>query len=100
MALLTRTIPKPPDPTGKTAVKNYKTVTVGGDVEGWKVAKINAAEITLTQGATEKNLPLRVPKEKKPQEQNSLPQPNSRARPPAPATTPKAVPAPPAEPEI
>lgn len=72
MALLSRIIARTPDPTGKTPTDNYRKVIVGGDVDGWKVAAIHADDILLTQGDTEKKLPLRLPRAKEIQGQNGV----------------------------
>jgi hypothetical protein len=64
MALLTRTVVT--TPTDK-----YRKVLAGANMDGWNVAEIHTDKIVLTQGATQKNLLLRPPKPKDPQEKNS-----------------------------
>jgi hypothetical protein len=109
MALLSRTVAKIPTPspnptTAKPANDRYRKVIVGDNIEGWKVTEIHLNEIIVMQGGTPKKLLLRKPKAKEAQEQNSVPQPNSRAMPmrahtpvPAPAPEPVPEPEPPAE---
>jgi hypothetical protein len=68
-ALLSRTaakviIPVPNAKTGKTANGNYRKVIAGDNIDGWNVSEIHPVEIILTQGGTQKKLPLRKPKAK------------------------------------
>lgn len=63
-ALLTRTVPKPPTPTSKASVENYKKLIVGQAIDGWAITAIHTDNILLTQGANEKKLLLRPPKTK------------------------------------
>jgi len=81
MALLTRTTP---DPDAKSS-ETYRKVITGGDVDGWRVTEIHADAIVLTQGITEKRLPLRKVKVKQLQEQtdsHGMPRPTPEATPP------------------
>ncbi|MDD1610714.1 MAG: hypothetical protein LUO95_08990 [Methylococcaceae bacterium] len=90
MALLTRTVAKTPEPappgvatTKPSSSDKYRKVITGDTIEGWKVAEIHPYEIMLTQGDTQKNLPLRKPKPKAIQGQNAVIPPNLRATPTA-----------------
>lgn len=69
MALLTRTN-IPADSADKSS-SQYRKVIIGAEIDGWKVTDINTDAIILTQGMTEKKLPLRKTKAKKMQEQNA-----------------------------
>jgi hypothetical protein len=89
MALLTRTS-IPPDSAEKSS-SMYRKVILGADIDGWKVADINTDAIILTQGVTEKKLPLRKVKAKQPQAQNNH---NTPHRPTPEATEPQAEPEP------
>ena len=106
MALLHRTVAKIPVPsptptTAKPSNDMYRKVIVGDNIESWMVTEIHPNEIIVTQGGMPKKVPLRKPKVKEAQEQNSVPQPNSRTMPtrahtpaPAPIPAPEAVPEP------
>lgn len=69
MALLTRT--SVPADSAEKSSSQYRKVIIGAEIDGWKVADINTDAIILTQGMTEKKLPLRKVKAKQPQEQNT-----------------------------
>jgi len=102
MALLHRTVAKIPAPsptptTAKPSNDMYRKVIVGDNIEGWMVTEINPNEIIVTQGGIPKKVLLRKPKVKDAQDQNSVPQPNSRAM-PARTHTPVPVPVPEPEP--
>ena len=62
-ALLSRT-------TAKVAKDNFRKVTVDSDVDGWKLLEIQKDKIIVSQGNTQKELPLRKPK---PKDAGSLP---------------------------
>lgn len=72
MALLTQTVVKTPG-------NKYRKVIVGDNIESWKVTEIHADKIQLTQGDTQKDLPLRKPRAKTPQQNTATPiNPRSR----------------------
>ncbi|MFI3154683.1 MAG: hypothetical protein QX199_00860 [Methylococcaceae bacterium] len=73
----------------KVAKDNYRKITVGDDLDGWKLAEINTDRALLKQGSSEKELLLRKPKLK------ALPRANT-ATPaiPSPFQVPAPVPAP------
>lgn len=77
----------------KVAKDNHRKITVGEDLDGWKLTEINKDRAVLKQGNNEKELLLRKPKSKIP-----LPGANGAApaKPaPAPAATPESEPPPP-----
>jgi len=72
----------------KVAKDNHRKITVGDDLDGWKLAEINNDRVMLKQGSYEKELLLRKPKLK------TLPQGTNTAMPATPApVTPTPVPA-------
>jgi hypothetical protein len=79
MVLLTRTTALPiealPDTAdGKQNADNYRKLTLGSDIDNWKITEILKDRIILTQGLTEKQLPLRKPKARETKEiNNSIP---------------------------
>ncbi len=80
----------------KVAKDNNRKLTVGEDIDGWKLTDINKDRVVLKQGGAEKELPLRKPKLK------TLPRANSAApatAAPFPIPTPNQAPAPVAMPE-
>jgi len=80
----------------KVAKDNHRKITVGEDLDGWKLIEINKDRAVLKQDSKEKELLLRKPKSKIP-----LPGANGSApaKPaPAPAATPESEPPPPPPP--
>ncbi|MGZ4991272.1 MAG: hypothetical protein ACXV8S_10945 [Methylobacter sp.] len=77
----------------KVAKDNHRKITVGEDLDGWKLIEINKDRAVLKQGSKEKELLLRKPKSKVP-----LPGANG-ATPATPAPTPAPAPVPPPPPE-
>jgi hypothetical protein len=77
----------------KVAKDNFRKITVGDDLDGWKLTEINADKVMFKQGGTDKELLLRKPKLKAPatREKGVIP-------PPEPGATPEAVPEPAADP--
>jgi hypothetical protein len=77
----------------KVAKDNFRKITVGDDLDGWKLTKINTDKVMFMQGGLEKELLLRKPKLKGPS-----PRTNG-AVPPVPGATPEpaAVPEPAAD---
>jgi hypothetical protein len=81
----------------KVAKDNHRKITVGDDIDGWKLTEINKDQVILEQGGNKKELPLRKTKLK------ALPQGAGSAAPvmpapvpaPAPAAIPPAAPTPP-----
>lgn len=71
----------------KLSKDNNRKMTVGDDLDGWKVTEINKDKVTLTQGSNTKELLLRKPKLKvlHPQESSAVP---------ATSSTPPAIPEP------
>lgn len=81
----------------KVAKDNFRKITVGGEIDGWKLTEIDKDRALFKQGDKEKELLLRKPKLKElPRQENKvappIPAPVS-APPPAPA----AIPEPPAD---
>jgi hypothetical protein len=82
----------------KAAKDNYRKITLGDDLDGWKLVEINKDRALLKRGSGEKELPLRKPKSK------ALPPPQQPPNnvspftpftpPPAPAQAPAPAPAP------
>jgi len=84
-------------PKSKLVKDHTRKITVGDDIDGWKLTEIKNDRVVLKQGSTEKELLLRKPKLKAlPQGENS-PTPSTPA--PAPATAPAPAPVPAAIPE-
>jgi len=77
----------------KVAKDNHRKITVGEDLDGWKLIEINKDRAVLKQGSKEKELLLRKPKSKVP-----LPGANG-ATPATPAPVPTPAPPPPPESE-
>lgn len=77
----------------KVAKDNHRKLTVGEELDGWKLTEINKDSVMLKQGGSEKELLLRKPKLKK-----ASPPSVNGAIPPAPAPA-APVPAPAAVPE-
>jgi hypothetical protein len=80
----------------KVAKDNHRKITVGEDLDGWKLIEINKDRAVLKQGSKEKELLLRKPKSK-------IPLPNANGAAPAkpapePAATPTPTPTPESEP--
>jgi hypothetical protein len=50
--------------TSKVPKDNYRKITVGADLDGWKLTKIHKDSVVLNQGSMQKDLPLRKPKPK------------------------------------
>ena len=81
----------------KAAKDNYRKISVGADLDGWKLTEISTDRALLKQGAQEKELLLRKPKSKdlsrKPNQPNlpnvpnqpNAPQPEEDNQPPPPA---------------
>ncbi len=72
----------------KVAKDNYRKITVGDDIDGWKLIEINKDRAVLKQGSSEKELLLRKPKAK------TLPPGTSNISPFTPFTPAPAAPAP------
>lgn len=79
----------------KAAKDNHRKITVGDDIDGWKLTEINKGRAVLKQGSNEKELLLRKPKLK------TLPQGEGGAIPATPAaapiSAPRTIPEPPAD---
>jgi hypothetical protein len=72
MALFTRTVVKTPG-------NKYRKAIVGDNIESWKVTEIHTDKVKLTQGDMQKDLPLRKPGVKTPQQNTPTPiNPHSR----------------------
>jgi type II secretory pathway component PulC len=76
----------------KVAKDNFRKITVGDDLDGWKLTEINADKVIFKQGGSDKELLLRKPKLKA-----STPRTNG-VIPPEPGTIPEAAPEPAADP--
>ncbi len=64
----------------KVAKDNHRKLTVGDDLDGWKLIEINKDRAVLKQGGNEKELLLRKPKPKElPREENATPPPPTPA---------------------
>ena len=50
----------------KIAKDNYRKISLGADLDGWKLTEIHEDKVLLTQGAQQKELPLRKIKLKNP----------------------------------
>jgi len=72
----------------KVAKDNYRKITVGDDIDGWKLTEINKDKAVLKQGGKEKELLLRKPKLKTQGANSATPVT------PAPAPVPAAIPEP------
>ena len=75
------------------AKDNHRKITIGDDLDGWKLTEINKDKVMLKQGSNEKELLLRKPKLK------ALPQQGNIAKPTTPAPFSVPIPAPAAIPE-
>jgi len=76
----------------KVAKDMHRKITVGDDLDGWKLTEINKDRAVLKQGGNEKELLLRKPKLKAlPPEESGAPEA------PAPISAPRTAPEPPAE---
>jgi len=76
----------------RVAKDNFRKITVGDEIDGWKLTEINRDRAMLKQGDKEKELLLRKPKLK------ALPQRTNGAIPATPVPAPaKPAPAPPAD---
>jgi len=76
----------------KVARDNHRKITLGDDLDGWKLIEISKDRAVFKQGSNEKELLLRKPKLKAlPQGENGTPAPQ------APIPAPRAVPEPPAD---
>ncbi len=82
----------------KVAKDNYRKITLGDDLDGWKLVEINKDRALLKRGSSEKELPLRKPKSKvllPPQQPPNNVSPFTPFTPaPAPAQAPAPAPAP------
>jgi hypothetical protein len=78
----------------KVSKDNHRKITVGDDLDGWKLTEINKDRAVLKQGSNEKELLLRKPKLKTPPQgaNGATPAPPAPA---APAATPEPPPPPP-----
>jgi hypothetical protein len=75
----------------KVAKDNFRKITVGDEIDGWKLTEISKDRAILKQGNKEKELLLRKPKLKElPHEPSKAVQPTP-AQVPAPATIPEPV---------
>jgi hypothetical protein len=80
----------------KVAKDNFRKITLGDDLDGWKLTEINADKVMLKQGGSDKELLLRKPKLKAPvprsganqPEQGTIPEP---AAVPEPAVDPNEI---------
>ncbi|MGZ8175014.1 hypothetical protein [Methylobacter sp.] len=79
----------------KVAKDNHRKITVGEDLDGWKLTEINKDRALLKQGSKEKELLLRKPKLKTPLPGANGTVPPAPASAPAPAATPESEPPPP-----
>jgi len=75
-------------PKSKAGKDHTRKITVGDEIDGWKLTEINQDNVVLKQGGNEKNLMLRKPKLK------ILPATVTPTPTPAPAPFPAAMPAP------
>jgi type II secretory pathway component PulC len=75
----------------KVAKDNHRKITVGDDLDGWKLIEINKDRVMLKQGGNDKELLLRKPKLKE------LPKGAKSPKPPTPVSAPAAIPAPAAD---
>ncbi|MDP1664714.1 MAG: hypothetical protein Q8L79_06250 [Methylobacter sp.] len=77
----------------RVAKDNHRKITLGDDIDGWKLIEINKDRAVFKQGSNEKELLLRKPKLK------VLPHGTNGATPvtPAPAPVPAAIPEPPSD---
>lgn len=76
----------------KVAKDMHRKITVGDDLDGWKLTEINKDRAVLKQGGNEKELLLRKPKLKAlPPEKSGAPEA------PAPVSAPRTIPEPPAD---
>ena len=50
----------------KKAKDNYRKISLGADLDGWKLTEIHEGKVLLTQGTQQKELPLRKIKLKNP----------------------------------
>jgi hypothetical protein len=73
----------------KVAKDNFRKITVGDEIDGWKLTEINKDRALLKQGNKEKELLLRKPKSKEISQE-----PNRTAPPPPAAPAPAAIPEP------
>jgi len=81
----------------KVAKDNHRKITVGEDLDGWKLTEITKDRAVLKQGSKEKELLLRKPKSKIPLPGANGSAPAKPAPAPAPAATPETEPPPPQE---
>jgi hypothetical protein len=76
----------------KVAKDSHRKLTVGDDLDGWKLTEINKDRAVLRQGGNKKELLLRKPKPK------ALPPPmGNGAPPPAPIPSPRSISEPPGD---
>jgi hypothetical protein len=76
----------------KVAKDNFRKITVGGEIDGWKLVEINKDRAVLKQGNKEKELLLRKPKSKElPRQANKVAPPKPAPAPAAPAAIPEPV---------
>lgn len=78
----------------KVAKDNHRKITLGDDLDGWKLIEINKDRVVLKQGGNEKELLLRKSKLKALTQGGGVMPPTSA---PAPISAPRAVPEPPAD---
>lgn len=84
----------------KVAKDNYRKITVGEDLDGWRLAEINKDRVLFKQGGSEKELLLRKPKLKTlPRTNTATPAVPAPFQVPSPASAPVPAPAPIATPE-
>jgi len=57
----------------KIAKDNYRKISLGADLDGWKLTEIHEDKVLLTQGAQQKELPLRKIKLKDPAKKTNDP---------------------------
>jgi hypothetical protein len=59
--------------TSKVPKDNYRKVTAGADLDGWKLAEIHKDSVILKQGSQQKDLLLRKPKSKELSRKTKMP---------------------------
>lgn len=84
--------------TSKVAKDNHRKITVGDDIDGWKLTEIGKDRVKLKQGSKEKELLLRKPKSKELAQGTKHEKPVApNHAPAAPVPAPEVIPEPPAD---
>jgi len=87
--------------TSKVAKDNYRKISVGDEIDGWKLTEIGKDKVVFKQGGKDKELLLRKPKSKQLSQQKpsrEMPAaPNHAPAPPPAAPAPEVNPEPPAD---